>query len=188
MDLRLPLALRYGLAGPATSHKEGAVHGPHWSGAVDEREISLGMSRGGAAIPVAISETRASTAPVDGWAILDVVANAIGHVTNVNVIDVSADWPSWEQVAHSMLKALAGKLFAIPEGTAGLVIRIRVDSKLQYPDGASARGGPPSGVAKALKTITLPITIALGEDPSGSSEKPVRFVGARILSESPISL
>jgi hypothetical protein len=155
---------------------------PKWSGAADERDVALGMTRGGAAVAVARDLTREGSTPIDGYAIFDATADASGTVTDVRVIDVSSDRPSWEEVARRMVPALASKRFSVPPGARGLVVRIRVESKWQYPNGRSASGKQPSA---AVRTALLPLTVVLGQDPT-EREKPLRAVIARVLEERPL--
>jgi hypothetical protein len=184
VDLGLGASGKYAAAGPAGAEGGDGANRRAATSLDDGHDVAVGLARGGAAISAAIDETRASRAPVDGWAVLDVVSNAVGHVVEVQVVDVSEDWDAWKEVAERMVTALAARPFRVPARSRGLVTRIRVLSKWQYPDGRSARGSKPPPVVRAL---TMPLEVVLGGDPT-ENERAVRFVTASVQSETPIPL
>src|SRR5439155_23974178 len=100
-----------------------------------ERDQSLGLGSDGPVIHALESSAQASTAPVNGRAVFDVVVGSDGMVTSLTV---SEGGFAWNGVAKDALDAVRGKKARVP-GSAknGVAIKIEVDSRVLLPSGHS---------------------------------------------------
>ena len=119
-----------------------------------ERDKSLGLGADGPVITALESSAQASTAPVNGKAVFDVVVGSDGMVASLTV---SEGGIAWSGVARDALAAVRGKKARVP-GSAknGIAMKIEIESRVLLPSGHSP--------TTALDIAGIPIT--KGDDKS----------------------
>jgi hypothetical protein len=122
--------------------------------ALYERDKSLGLGADGPVIQALETSAQASTAPVNGRAVFDIVVGSDGIVTSLTV---SEGGIAWSGVAKDALDAVRGKKARIPASAKnGVAMRIEVDSRVLLPSGHSP--------TTAIDIAGIPIT--KGDDKS----------------------
>jgi hypothetical protein len=96
-----------------------------------DRNVGLGSE--GPAIAAIEEIVVASTAAVNGRAVLSVVANALGVITHVACVD--GDHAHWDAIAADLTKALGNKRLRGAPGGHGVSMQIEVTSREELPSG-----------------------------------------------------
>jgi len=158
-----------------------------------KHDRAVGLGAEGPAI-AAIEETVvASTASVNGRAVLSLVADALGVVTGVSCID--GDHAHWYGIAADIAKALAKKRLRGVPGGRGVEMRIEVTSREEMPSGRDPgmainvlglpvkKGRGPKSAHMDLLAVNPKIVIDdTGEEGEGpqAEASPVKFPKAHI--------
>lgn len=147
------------------------------------RDTALGLGADGPILQALASVAQASTAPVDGRAVFDVVVGGDGIVTSVSV---SEGGLAWSGVARDALDAVRGKKARVPGGAKGVAIKIELKSNNLLPSGHSPKtqlsvGGIPltKGDDKAIKVSVLnpiPKIVLVPMDAEGKVTLPMAYV------------
>jgi hypothetical protein len=101
---------------------------------LDDRDVDLGLGRGGPVLSALEAASRGMDVPVEGAATFDVAIDISGHVS-VALSDVSSQYAAWSRVASAAGAAVDAKRVRIPPGARGWHIVVRIDAKVQYPNG-----------------------------------------------------
>ncbi len=101
--------------------------------ALDARDVELGMGRGGPVLSALELATRDSNVP-EGWAMFDVAIDRSGRVS-VALSNVSSDQSSWAKVASVAAASVDTAHMRIPPGANGWRVVVKVEARVQYPDG-----------------------------------------------------
>jgi hypothetical protein len=120
---------------PATPTPREAVDGVSRSisESLLKHDRSVGLGSEGPAIAVIEETVLASTAAVNGRAVLGVMADALGVVTGVACLD--GDHAQWDAIATTIGNALRGKRLRSAPGGRGVQMRIEVTSREELPSG-----------------------------------------------------
>jgi len=147
------------------------------------RDVSLGLGADGPVLQALTSSAQASTAPVDGRAVFDVVVGSDGFVTSLTV---SEGGFAWSGVAKDAFDAVRGKKARVPSGAKGVAIKVELTSRNLLPSGHSPKtqlsvGGIPltKGDDKAVKVSILnpiPKIVLVPLDPEGNVMVPMAYV------------
>jgi hypothetical protein len=146
------------LAAPGTTGRGDASRGHDVAGMkaiLSEHDLSLGLGQGGPLVTAVEDVTGSSRAPVDGSAAFVVDADETGAVISVRAVDVSSDEEAWREVAALLLAKMKNHPLHIRPGWRGVSVTLQVRSRLQAPDGASARGRLPLGARVALFPLKI---------------------------------
>jgi hypothetical protein len=135
-------------------------------------DAASGGVYGGPVANLAREVTPGSDAPNVGRATLDVVFDASGLVSRVDVV-AHDDLVGWSSMARALKKKLEGRTIRVPPGS-GLVVRVNVESALKLPSGATT--ATPS---VHLEGIGVGGTFDLAD----VGQKPARVVAVKIVSE-----
>ena len=177
--------------------------------ALDQRDVELGIGRGGPVLTALEVATRSSDVP-EGWALFDVAIDTAGRMS-VAVGDVSGDHAAWTKVASTAAASFDPARMRVPPGSRGWRVVVRVDAKVQYPDGRKpkdlgthfeATPGKLSSTSMVMEktpgfsvatqgkvcgiglSMHLPVPmIAGGCDPENAGMPAVRIVSGHIVSE-----
>ena len=145
--------------------------------ALAERDVALGLGRGGAVLAATEDAARSSDAPIDGGATLDVVVRSDGTVS-ARVARADGDAAAWGRVADAVARALDPRKVRVPPGSAGWHVVVRVDAKLVLPDGRNVKSlhGVRAEVApsRLAETIAHPLE---GGDPRVAPREPNDYGG-----------
>jgi hypothetical protein len=104
------------------------------SDALDQRDVDLGMGRGGPVLAALETASRGMDVPIEGAATFDVAIDTAGHVS-VALSDVSSEYAAWSRVASAAGSAVDAKRVRIPPGARGWHVVVRIDAHVQYPNG-----------------------------------------------------
>lgn len=104
------------------------------SDGLDRRDVDLGLGRGGPVLSALETVSQGMDVPVEGAATFDVAIDTSGHVS-VALSDVSNDYAAWSRVASAAGAAVDAKRVRIPPGARGWHVVVRVEAKVQYPNG-----------------------------------------------------
>ena len=104
------------------------------SDALDQRDVSLGLGRGGPVLSALETASRGMDVPIEGAATFDVAIDTSGHVS-VALSDVTSEYAAWSKVAGAAGAAVDAKRVRIPPGARGWHVVVRIDAKVQYPNG-----------------------------------------------------
>jgi hypothetical protein len=193
MNLTLPLA---GAASAVRDERSPAAPGPapaSTTGGLREglaaHDHELGLGPGGPVVGVAESATRASVAPIEGFALFEVRFDETGAVHDVHVVDAKSERDSWTDVASGIAAGLKATRIRVPNGARGVSVKVRVESAWLNADGsrpqAMAVCVPPvpcSPDPKVRRIVITPLTIA-GNIVPDAPVAPSRHVHARIVEE-----
>ena len=178
--------------------------------ALDRRDAELGIGRGGPVLMALENASRGMDVPVEGWATFDVAIDTSGRVS-VALGNVSGEQAAWARVASTAAAAVDPSRVRIPPGTRGWHVVVRVDAKVQFPDGRrpkdlgahfEATRGKLSSTSMVLEkapgftisyqgkvcgvglSVSLPYpTIGGGCNPEDAGMPAVRMVSGHIVSE-----
>jgi hypothetical protein len=157
------------------------------------RDHELGLGPGGPVVGAAESATRASAAPVEGFALFEVRFDEAGAIHDVRVVDAKNERGSWASVAGGIAAGLASTHIRVPSGARGYAVKVRVESAWLYADGS--RPGPiavcvwpapcnPDPKVKRIVVTPTPLMIAAGGNiVPDAPVAPSRQVHARIVEE-----
>ena len=111
--------------------------------AAGARDRALGLGPEGPVLAALQQATFASTAPVDGRALFDVVANGQGVVERVDLDTADEAREGWENVAALAREALRGRTLRVAGASLGgltttTVMKVEVVSSLKMPSGHDA--------------------------------------------------
>jgi hypothetical protein len=98
-----------------------------------KHDRSVGLGSEGPAISAIEEVVLASTAAVNGRAVLSVAADALGVITSVACID--GDHAQWDAIAADITRALGSKRLRSAPGGRGVAMRIEVTSREEMPSG-----------------------------------------------------
>jgi hypothetical protein len=98
-----------------------------------KHDRSVGLGPEGPAIAVIEETVLASTAAVNGRAVLGLMADALGVVTGVACLD--GEHAQWDAIAATIGNALRGKRLRTAPGGRGVQMRIEVTSREELPSG-----------------------------------------------------
>jgi hypothetical protein len=193
MNLRLPAVSAGGATTPPSGETEPAPAPVSTTGGLREglaaHDRELGLGPGGPVVGVAESATRASVAPVEGFALFEVRFDETGAVHDVRVVDAKNEASSWADVASGIAAGLKATHVHVPSGAHGVSVKVRVESAWLYADGS--RPGPIAVCVppvpcnpdpKVKRVIITPLMIA-GNIVPDAPVAPSRHVHARIVDE-----
>jgi hypothetical protein len=106
--------------------------------ALDQRDAELGIGRGGPVLTALENASRGMDVPAEGWATFDVAIDTSGRVS-VALGSVSGEHAAWSRVASTAAAAVDPSRVRIPPGARGWHVVVRVDAKVQFPDGRRPR-------------------------------------------------
>jgi hypothetical protein len=101
-----------------------------------QRDVALGLGRGGPLVTAAREAASAPDAPL-GTTILEVDWNASG-----SVVAARADDRAWGAVAAAIVRGMAGKPLRVRPGAGGMRARLRVVAELSLPAGTRGTSSP----------------------------------------------
>lgn len=136
-------------------------------------DVSRGLARGGVLISSLRSVARLE-GPETGSAVIQIQVDASGVPVGVRLLQGGS--AEWDRVLRRLRAQLTQQRLRVPQGAAGLMVTLAVQSKVQRPSGASVNGPAADVEMSPLETSG---TFDLS-DLSGSVQ---RIVAARILSE-----
>ncbi len=102
-----------------------------------ERDVELGMGRGGAIVTALEEATRIGDAPSFGGATFDVEVRPEGITARVERAD--SDEAAWTRVAAAIAGTVDPRRVRLPPGACGWHVVVRIDSKVQLTDGRDVR-------------------------------------------------
>jgi hypothetical protein len=102
--------------------------------AAHDQELGLGPE--GPALTAVTQLVMQSTTRPNTSARILLRTDGSGEVIHVELADASGDTAGWNTVAADLLKSLRGKKLRVPNGTGGVTMQLRVDSREQLPSGA----------------------------------------------------
>lgn len=140
--------------------------------------FDFGLAPGAALATISEDLVRRSRVPTEGCARLQFDSDASGAVTAVRVLDVSAGWPEWEEVAAQIVRQARGKPMRVPAGARGLSVTIEVTSAMRTVDGGKPAHGAAAAVAGVVGAIVDPVDTAIG---LAAREPLVHVVKARVV-------
>jgi hypothetical protein len=124
-----------------TSPRDGRGSGASATGGLSEglaeRDVELGMGRGGAILTALEEATRIGEAPSFGGATFDVEVRPEGITARVERAD--SDEAAWTRVAAAIAGTVDPKRVRLPPGARGWHVVVRIDSKIQLTDGRDVR-------------------------------------------------
>lgn len=152
--------------------------------ALYDRDKTIGLGAEGPVLLALASSAQASTAPVDGRAVFDVVVGSDGLVTSLTV---SEGGFAWSGVARDAWGAVRGKKARVPASAKkGVAMKIEITSRVLLPSGHSPKtaltiGGIPlsKGDDKSIKVSVLdpiPKIVLVPLDPGGTVMVPMAYV------------
>jgi hypothetical protein len=165
--------------------------------ALDAHDTAVGLTRAGPMLTALEDAVGGSAAPFEGIATFDVGVDTDGNVY-ATMLDSSGDAEGWSQVASAARAALDPKRVRIPPNARGWHATVRVEAKVQYPNGldpkkvgthvkASPTEVTLTSVGKICSVrISLGLTlmpISGGCDPSNIGMHTLRVVHGHIVSE-----
>jgi hypothetical protein len=154
--------------GVAPDAPEGASRSAGGLGeALEAHDVEMGLGSGGPVLSALEAAARDTDAPVEGWALFDVAVDTSGRVSVV-LDDVSSGQPAWARVGAAAGHVVDPKRVRIPPGARGWHVVVRVEAKIQYPDGTK-----PKDLGGHVET-------SAGEL-SGKNPYPERLPGARLV-------
>jgi hypothetical protein len=102
-----------------------------------ERDVQLGMGRGGAVLTALEDAARAGDTPTFGVATFDVEVRADG--VRARVVGADGDPSPWSRVAASVERTFDPQRMRIPPGARGWRVVARIESKVVLADGRDVR-------------------------------------------------
>ena len=102
-----------------------------------ERDVELGMGRGGAILTALEEATRIGETPSFGGATFDVEVRPDGITARVERAD--SDEAAWTRVAAAVAGTVDRGRIRLPPGARGWHVVVRIDSKVQLTDGRDVR-------------------------------------------------
>jgi hypothetical protein len=99
-----------------------------------EADMAKGLGRGGPAVSALEDVVRTNDAPVRGVATFAVVVAPNG-TADVRLDGANADFDGWSRLTQAMSEAVAHKKLRIPAGTRGLRVTVRIEARVQWPNG-----------------------------------------------------
>ena len=102
--------------------------------ALDQHDADIGLGRGGPVLSAFESASRNMDVPIEGWALFDVGIEASGR-SSVALTDAANDRPAWMRVARAAVAAADPKGVRVPPGARGWRVTVRIDAKMQFPNG-----------------------------------------------------
>ena len=162
-----------------------------------ERDVALGLGRGGPLVTAAREAASSPDAPAVGTTILEVEGDASGRVTAAR-----ADDHAWDAVAAGIVQRMAGKALRVRPGARGIRARLRVVAELSLPAGTrgtSSPGAVPDDIAggklkvcegegwsrRCLAGMPVGVTGSVA-DVSNLGAAALRVVHAQLLGEVPL--
>jgi hypothetical protein len=136
-------------------------------------DVSRGLARGGVLVSSVRSVARLE-GPETGSAVIQIQVDASGVPVGVRLLQGGN--AEWDRVLRRLRAQLRQQRLRVPQGAAGLMVTLAVQSKVQRPSGQSAKG-PAADVEMSPLETTGSFDLS---DLSGSVQ---RIVAARILSE-----
>lgn len=156
--------------------------------ALEAHDRAIGLGSGGPVVEVARNATASSTAPVNGYAVFEAIFDTHGKITSVRVLDVSADHPSWDEVAEVIKRDLGEKTVRVPPASNGVAVSVRVESRWQMPDGSDpdpvkvcVPPFPCNAGPRRKKLVLTPLLLTAPLPTVG--DKPLRVVHTYIVAE-----
>jgi hypothetical protein len=116
-------------AGPSPASRTGGI-----AEALADADVQRGLGRGGPAVAALEEVARESDAPARGVATFDVVVNRSGSA-DVRLESADADFDAWSRLTRAMAEAVTRKSVRIPPGARGLRVTVRLDARVQWPNG-----------------------------------------------------
>jgi hypothetical protein len=115
--------------------------GPSTTGGIDEglaaHDVEVGLGRGGAVLVAAEEAAHAPDAPLQGFATIDIAIRE-GGVLDAHLVNASNDAEGWAKVAGA-LKHIDPSRLRLPPGSHGWHVTVRLEAKVQFPDGRDPR-------------------------------------------------
>jgi hypothetical protein len=171
---------------------------------LDAHDTAIGMGRGGPVLAALESAATGDDAPFEGAATFDVAIQTDGHVS-VALLDGAGAVGEWTKVGEATRAALDPRRVRIPPGARGWHVVVRLEAKVQYPNGldpkklgprviaSSARPGvlgPSVSLAEMGKVCSVSLTLGLtlspisgGCDPSNIGARTLRVIHGHITAE-----
>ncbi len=148
------------------TESEGASRTGGVAEALAAADVSKGLGHGGPVVSALEEVARTNDAPVRGVATFDIVLYR-GGSADVVLDAADTDFAAWSRLTRAMSEAVAQKNVRIPPAARGLRVTVRLDARLQLPDGrqvstlgpfANTTGlvvEPDSMVAKSVPAVNL---------------------------------
>ncbi|HEY4015325.1 MAG TPA: hypothetical protein VGM06_18400 [Polyangiaceae bacterium] len=164
---------------------------------LDAHDVEVGLGRGGPVITALENAAASEAAPFEGAATFDFAIQSDGHVS-MAVLDATSSLEDWNKVGEATRKALDPKAVRIPPGARGWHVVVRVEAKVQFPNGLDPNKlgarftASPTGVTFAAtgKVCSVRVTAGLtlvpitgGCDPSNIGVRPLRVVHGHATAE-----
>ena len=130
-----------------------------------------GQGFGGPVVSAAHDAAIGVLAPDAGLAVLQVLTDASGAVTQVRVVSASGDLPMWNGVASAMARSMKGTSLKLPAAASGAQVTVEVRVRAELPSGSD-----PNAKVKILG-------VGGSFDFSDIGAKPMRVVAVHELSE-----
>ena len=118
----------------AAAEREGSSTTGGVAEALLEADVAKGLGRGGPVVSALEDVARTNDAPVRGVATFDIVLYR-GGGADVVLDSADTDFASWSRLTRAMSEAVAKKSVRIPDAARGLRMTVRLDARLQFPDG-----------------------------------------------------
>lgn len=99
--------------------------------ALDDAERVAGRGVGGPLVGVTRDAVREGLTSDFGHATLEFRTDGTGLVVSVRVVDVSADRRAWDDVAQKLVESAKKRRLAVPAGSRGVAVTVRVDSAVK---------------------------------------------------------
>ena len=164
---------------------------------LDAHDVAVGLGRGGPVITALENAAAGDAAPFEGAATFDFAIRSDGHVS-MSVLDATSSLEDWSRVGEATRKALDPKMVRVPPGARGWHVVVRVEAKVQYPNGLDpkllgtkltasptgltfAAGGKVCSVRLTVGLTLIPITGSC--DPSNIGARPLRVVHGHVTNE-----
>jgi hypothetical protein len=176
--------------------------------ALDAHDSAIGMGRGGPVISALENAAAGEDAPFDGAATFDVAIHTDGQIS-VALLDAVSASEEWSKVGEATRRALDPKRVRIPPGARGWHVVVRLEAKVQYPNGldpaklgtkvtvspangSSSEAPSPARASLAYvgKVCSVRLTLGLtlipisgGCDPTNIGARPLRMVHGHVVKE-----
>jgi hypothetical protein len=165
--------------------------------ALDAHDAEVGVTRGGDIALALENAVSASSAPFEGTATFDIGVDTDGHVSTT-LLNSNGNAEGWSKVGDAARAGFDPRRIRIPPGARGWHTVVRVEAKVQYPNGLDPKTlgtkveASPTAVQLTSigKVCSVRITIGLtlvpimgGCDPSNLGSHTLRVIHASIVNE-----
>jgi hypothetical protein len=121
--------------------------------ALVQADVDRGLGLGGPVVAALEDVARTQDGPVRGVATFDVILHR-GAEPEVFLQAADAEYDAWARLTRSMREAVAKKSVRIPASADSLQVTVKLDARVQYPDGSDPRKRGPFAKATGLEPGT----------------------------------